>query len=199
MWPKKIEIFTIFIFNYNTCFHFRKQKLLPINKLSMNRAKYLAAVFFGTFIYVLLSMTFGQNSLHCYNKLEEQKRLISRQTSDIQNINSELTLELAALQNDRAVIASYAHKLDYVSEGEKLVKITGLRPAQTTLYDTGTVLRHEEPEFISEKICKIVGLGFSLLFLLIFFLYDISCGNIVLGKNKKPIVTGIPVYDIPQV
>ncbi len=165
----------------------------------MNRAKYLAAVFFGTFIYVLLSMTFGQNSLHCYHKMEEQKRLISRQTTEIQNINSELTLELAALQNDRAVIASYAHKLDYVSEGEKLVKITGLRPAQTTLYDTGTVLRHEEPEFISEKICKIVGLGFALLFTLIFFLYDVSCGNIVLGKNKKPIVTGIPVYDLPQV
>lgn len=165
----------------------------------MNRAKYLAAVFFGTFIYVLLSMSFGQNSIHCYKKMEEQKRLISRQTTEIQNINSELSLELTALQNDRAVIASYAHKLDYVSEGEKLVKITGLRPAQTTLYDTGTVLRHEEPEFISEKICKIVGLAFALLFTLIFFLYDISCGNIVLGKNKKPIVTGIPVYDLPQI
>ena len=165
----------------------------------MNRAKYLAAVFFGTFVYVLLSMTFGQNSLYCYNKMEEQKRIISRQTSDIQNINSELSLELAALQNDRAVIASYAHKLDYVSEGEKLVKITGLRPAQTTLYDTGTVLRHEDPEFISEKVCKIVGFSFALLFIIVFFLYDVSRGNIVLGKNKKPIVTGIPVYDIPQI
>ncbi len=165
----------------------------------MNRAKYLAAVFLGTFVYVLLSMSFGQNSVHCYKKMEEQKRLISRRTTEIQNINSELSLELTALQNDRAVIASYAHKLDYVSEGEKLVKITGLRPAQTTLYDTGTVLRHEEPEFISEKICKIVGLAFTLLFILIFFLYDVSCGNIVLGKNKKPIVTGIPVYDLPQI
>jgi len=165
----------------------------------MNRAKYLAAIFFGTFVYVLLSMTFGQNSLYCYNKMEEQKRIISRQTADIQNINSELSLELAALQNDRAVIASYAHKLDYVSEGEKLVKITGLRPAQTTLYDTGTVLRHEDPEFISEKVCKIVGLSFALLFIIVFFLYDVSRGNIVLGKNKKPIVTGIPVYDIPQI
>jgi len=165
----------------------------------MKRAKYLAAVFLGTFVYVLLSMTFGQNSLYCYNKMEEQKRVISRQTSDIQTINSELSLELAALQNDRAVIASYAHKLDYVSDGEKLVKITGLRPAQTTLYNTGTVLRHEEPEFISEKICKIAGTSFALLFMLIFFLYDISKGNIVIGKNKKPIVTGIPVYDIAQI
>ena len=165
----------------------------------MNRAKYLAAVFFGTFVYVLLSMSFGQNSIHCFNQMEEQKRIISRQTTDIQNINSELSLELAALKNDRAVIASYAHKLDYVSDGEKLVKITGLKPAQTTLYDTGTVLRHEEPDFIPEKICKMVGLAFALLFTIIFFLYDISSGNIVIGKNKKPIVTGIPVYDLPQI
>ena len=165
----------------------------------MNRTKYLAAIFLGTFVYVLLSVSFGQNSIHCYNQMEEQKRIISKQTSEIQNINSELSLELAALKNDRAVIASYAHELDYVSDGEKLVKITGLKPAQTTLYDTGTVLRHEEPEFLPEKVCKIVGLGFGLLFILVFFLYDVSAGNIVLGKNKKPIVTGIPVYDIPQI
>ena len=165
----------------------------------MNRTKYLAAIFLGTFVYVLLSVSFGQNSIHCYNQMEEQKRIISKQTSEIQNINSELSLELAALKNDRAVIASYAHKLDYVSDGEKLVKITGLKPAQTTLYDTGTVLRHEEPDFLPEKVCKIVGLGFALLFLITFFLYDISSGNIVIGKNKKPIVTGIPVYDLPQI
>ena len=164
----------------------------------MNRAKYLAAVFFGTFVYVLLSITFGQNSLHCFNQMEEQKRLISRQTSEIQNINSELSLELTALQNDRAVIASYAHKLDYVSDGEKLVKITGLRPSQTTLYDTGTVLRHEEPVFLPERVCKIAGLAFALMFFIIFLLYDVSKGNITFGKNKKPIVTGIPVYDLPQ-
>ena len=165
----------------------------------MNRAKYLSAVFIGTLVYVLLSVSFGQNSLHCYNKMEEQKCLISKQTSEIQNINSELSLELAALQNDRAVIAAYARKLDYVSDGEKLVKITGLKPAQTTLYNTGTVLRHSEPEYIPEKYCKLAGLFFGLLCALAFFLYDISKGNINLGRDKEPIVTGIPVYDLPQV
>ena len=144
-------------------------------------------------------MTFGQNSLHCYNQMEEQKRLISRQTSDIQTINGELSLELAALQSDRAVIAAYARKLDYVSDGEKLVKITGLKPAQTTLYDTGTVLRHNEPDYIPESICKITGLAFGLLSLIVLFLFDVSRGEITFGKNKKPIVTGIPVYDIPQI
>ena len=165
----------------------------------MNRAKYLSAVFIGTLVYVLLSVSFGRNSIHCYKQMEEQKRLISKQTSDIQNINSELTLELAALQSDRAVIAAYARKLDYVSDGEKLVKITGLKPAQTTLYDTGKVMRHEEPEYIPEKYCKMVGLFFGLLCALICFLYDLNNGNITFGKSKKPIVTGIPVYDLPQV
>ncbi len=165
----------------------------------MNRAKYLVTVFLGTFVYVLLSMTFGQNSIHCFNQMEEQKRIISKQTSEIQNINSELTLELAALQSDRAVIAAYARKLDYVSEGEKLVKITGLKPAQTTLYDTGTVIRHEEPDYIPEKVCKIIGFFFAVLSFVILFLFDLSRGEISFGKNKKPIVTGIPVYDIPQI
>ena len=165
----------------------------------MNRAKYLSAVFIGTLVYVLLSVSFGQNSLHCYNQMEEQKRLISKQTTEIQNINSELSLELTALQNDRAVIAAYARKLDYVSDDEKLVKITGLKPAQTTLYDTGKVLRHEEPEYIPEKYCKIAGLFFGLLCIIVLFLYDVNKGTIKLGKNSKPIVTGIPVYDIPQI
>lgn len=165
----------------------------------MNRAKYLAAVFIGTLVYVLLSVSFGQNSLHCYKQMEEQKMLISKQTTEIQNINSELSLELAALQSDRAVIAAYAHKLDYVSDGEKLVKINGLKPAQTTLYDTGKVLRHEEPEYIPEKYCKIAGLFFGFLCALVLFLYDLNRGTIVFGKNRKPIVTGIPVYDLPQV
>lgn len=168
-------------------------------KKYMKRAKYLVTVFLGVFVYVLLSMSFGQNSIHCCNQMEEQRRLISKQTSEIQNINSELSLELAALQSDRAVIAAYARKLDYVSDGEKLVKITGLKPAQTTLYDTGTVLRHEEPDYIPEQICKITGLAFGFLSFIVLLLFDVSRGEFALGKSKKPIVTGIPVYDIPQI
>ncbi len=163
----------------------------------MNCKKYLVTVFIGTFIYVLLSITIGQNSLRCYNQMENQKRIISKQAADIQNINTELKLELTALQNDKAVIAAYARKLDYVSDDEKLVKITGLKPAQTTLYDTGTVQRHEEPVYLSDKICKIIGLFFFVLSAVILFLYDVSKGNVAFGKDKKPIVKGIPIYDVP--
>ena len=165
----------------------------------MKRAKYLFTIFSATLAYVLVSITVGQNSIRCFNQMEEQRRVISKQTDDIQNINSELQLELTALQFDKAVIAAYARKLDYVSDGEKLVKITGLKPAQTALYDTGSVLRHEEPEFLPEKYCKIIGLFFGLLTFVILFLYYINVGNISFDKNKKPIVTGVPVYDLPQI
>lgn len=165
----------------------------------MKRIKYFLTVFIGTLVYVLLSMTIGQNSVRCINQMEAQKRIISKQTSDIQNIHSELELELTALQNDKAVIAAYARKLDYVSEDEKLIKITGLKPAQNTLYDIGTVVRHEEPEYLSEKYCKMLALFFAFGTLLILFLYDVNKGNISFSKEKKPVVTGVPVYDLPQI
>lgn len=165
----------------------------------MNRAKYLSVLFIGTLFYVILSVIVGQNSFSCYKKMEEQKRLVSKQKAEIQNINNELQMELTALKTDKAVIAAYARKLDYVADGEKLVKITGLKPAQTTLYNTGSVLRHEEPDFISEKFCKLSSLIVAALWFLILFLYDINKGNISFKREKKSLVAGIPVYDLPQI
>ena len=166
----------------------------------MKRAKYILVLFSGTFIYVLMSLFFGLNSFHNFRFMEEQKLVLSRQKSDIQNINSELELELTALRDDRAVIAAYARKLGYVAPDEKIIKITGLKPAQTTLYDTGKVLRHQEPNYVSEKICKIVALIFSLMVFSLLLIYDIVKGNIVFKQKKhSDVITGIPLYDLPQI
>ena len=165
----------------------------------MKRAKYLFIVFFGTLVYVLLSVTVGQNGLFSYNQMEEQKRLVSTRTNEIQNINSELQQELTALTNDKAVISAYARKLDYVSDGEKIVKINGLKPFLTNLYDTGTVLRHLEPNYLDEKYCKMIAIFLSLLMLVIMILYDINNGNLSLKKDSKTIITGVPVFDLPQI
>lgn len=163
----------------------------------MKRAKYLFVLICGTLVYVILSLTVGQNSLSCYNQMEEQKRIISTQKAEIQNINSELSLELTAIKNDKAVIAAYARKLDYVADGEKIIKITGLKPAKTSLYETGSVVRHVEPEYVSERLCKIAGLCAGLLVLLLFVINDVkSYEN---EKNKRPAINGIPIYDIPQI
>ena len=165
----------------------------------MKRAKYLTVLFVGTLVYVILSLSLGQNSLKCYSQMEEQKRIVSKQKAEIQNINTELQLELSALKNDMAVIAAYARKMDYVLDGEKLVKITGLKPYQNQLYDTGTVIHHEDPEFVSEKLCKACGIVAALLVLLVMLIFDFKKGELSFTKKKEPIVAGIPVYNLPQV
>lgn len=165
----------------------------------MKCAKYLFVVFFGTLVYVLLSVFAGQNSVFSYKQMEEQKCIISKKTNEIQNINLELQQELTALKNDKAVISAYARKLDYVSDGEKLVKINGLKPFQKNLYDIGTVSRHEEPSFLPEKYCKMIAVFFSLLMFIIMILHDINKGNFSLKKDEKFVVTGVPVFDLPQI
>jgi len=165
----------------------------------MKGVKYLSVLFVGTLVYVLLSVTVGQNSFKSYKRMEEQKRIVSKQKADIQNINSELSLELMALKSDKAVIAAYARKLGYVNDGEKIVKINGLKPYQNALYDTGTVVRHEEPEYISERFCKLSSFIVAFLWLIILFFYDLNKGNISLKRKEKTMVTGVPIYDLPQI
>ena len=165
----------------------------------MKRAKYLTVLFVGTLVYVVMSLSFGPNSLKCYSQMEEQKRIVSKQKAEIQNINTELSLELSALKNDKAVIAAYARKMDYVSDGEQLVKITGLKPYQNALYNTGTIVRHEEPEFVSEKLCKMCALCAAMLVLMLMLIFDFKKGNLSLSRQKKEFVAGIPVYNLPQV
>lgn len=166
----------------------------------MKFAKYLFVLLIGTFVYVLLSLTVGQNSISCYKAMEEQKRIVSKQKSDLQNINNELTLELTALKKDKAIIAAYARKLDYVADGEKLMKINGLKPVTNTLYETGTVVRHVEPEYVSEKLCKIAGLCSGFLFFIILLFGDIKAGNFTTEQsNKNRVVKGIPIYDVKQI
>ena len=166
----------------------------------MIHLKVLASALAGTVVYVTVSVFAGQNGINSYRQLENQKREISKQTVLIQNINDELVLEKNALSNDRDVIAAYARKLDYVKDGETLVKITGLKPFEHTLYDAGTVLRRTEVSFIPDDICKILGLVFFLMMLVLFLFIDLSNGkNPFARKYKVNVLTGIPVYGGKQI
>ena len=69
-----------------------------------------------------------------------------------------------------------------MSEGEKLVKITGLRPHEATLYDTGTVVRREPIAFMSERTCKACGIAF---FALTFVLLALTGGSGELMARRK--------------
>ena len=153
------------------------------DKNNMMRIKTLSAFFAGTLVYVLLSFFAGRDGIIAYDQLQKQKRVISRQTALIQKIHDELSLERTALEKDKDVIAAYARKLDYVSEGEKLVKITGLRPYEAALYDTGTVIRRVPITFVSERTCKACGIAFFALTFV--FLSLVGESGDVMARRKK--------------
>lgn len=166
----------------------------------MIKSRFLLATFVGIFVYTLVSFIAGRNGVICYTQLNEQKKEISLQVANIQNINNELKLEFSALEKDRDVIAAYARKLNYVKSDEKIVKINGLKPAQTTLYDTGSVIYHEKTIFLAEKYCKIIALFFCFLTFILVFLTDSNKNNNFFGKkDKKSYIAGVPVYDLPQI
>lgn len=165
----------------------------------MEKIRVLFAIFIGTLVYVVVSFVAGDNGILGYNQLVEQKKSIARQTELIQNINNELNLEYSALLRDKDVIAAYARKLDYVAGGEKLVKVNGLKPSQTTLYDVGTILRKKNYKCLSETTCKACGVSFFALTLILMLLIDLNSGNITLRHRKTTVIKGIPVYDLTQV
>ena len=151
----------------------------------MNRAKYLLVFLSGIILYIGLSLFWGENSFKNYSSLVEQKKAIVKHKVDLEDIYTELSLEVSALYNDKAIIAAYARKLDYVADGEKIIKINGLKPYQRTLYDTGSVVRYIPDDFLSEKIIKICSIIFSFCVFLLFFIWDIKNHNITFGKKKK--------------
>jgi hypothetical protein len=48
--------------------------------------------------------------------------------------------------------------LGYVSDNEKLVKVTGLSTSEPAIYDPGTALKRQEIAFIPEWLCKLAGI-----------------------------------------
>ena len=168
----------------------------------MLHVKLLLAACLGTLVYVFMSITFGRDGMWVYRQLESQKKVIAAQTELIQKLNTELVLEHTALLKDRDVIAAYARRLDYVASDEKLVKITGLKPFQRSLYNTGTAIKHTDCEYLSEDICKSAGFLFFAAALVILLMADAVYGARAALKTqseRKEFAHGIAVYDMPQV
>ena len=165
----------------------------------MIRCKFVIAACLGTFCYVAVSLIGGRDGLWARQQLQEQKQLISLNTAKIEKINEELKMEKQALLQDPDVIAAYARKLGYVSEGEKLVKISGLPNRETCIYEHGSVLIHEESKYIPEWVCKAAGLViFGLMYILMILLDYTRSGITEKPKSKdfNVVKGGVRAYEM---
>ena len=86
----------------------------------------------------------------------------------------------------------------YVSEGEKLVKISGLPQHEPQVFDAGTVAKHKECSFVPEQFCKVIGLAIFALMYIILLLFDYSRGRLFFPKKEteySPKAKGMPLYE----
>lgn len=144
--------------------------------------KFLISLVVGSFVYTAVSMTFGSCGSYALSQLESQRSRIAVCTNEIENINNELNLEKAGLLFDDDVIAAYARRLGYISDGDVIVKINGLPPYQQKLWDTGNVTIHTPPKFVSEEVCKVLGLVFFALTFIAVSLFGALKNN---GEKKE--------------
>lgn len=133
--------------------------------------KVLLAMLAGSVVYTLLSTVAGLNGVVAYEQLEKQKKEIALKTNEIEKINRALDIEYKSLLNDKDVAASYARSLGYINDGETIIKITGLKPFQKTLFDIGTATKRFPCPHITEVMCKAVGLLFFALTLIALLLF----------------------------
>ena len=162
----------------------------------MIRCRFLIAACIGTFFYVIISFVGGKDGLWSTKHMTEQKMLLTANMNEILNTNTNLTLEKQALEKDTDVVGAYAQGLGYIYEGEKLMKISGLKPHENQIYDAGTVLKHVEPDFISERTSKGVGLIIFLFTYFVLLLIDFSRGKISFVTNKSAGTDKAPIYDM---
>lgn len=133
----------------------------------------MTSVSFGTFIYVILNLLFGASGLWAEKQLAKQREELSVNIASIQKINDELELEYNALLKDPEVIASHARKLGYVNEGEHIVKIEGLSFSEK-IFVTGKPYSRGEIQFVSEWICKTLGVCVFLMSMIISILLKLK-------------------------
>ncbi|NLM01213.1 MAG: septum formation initiator family protein [Treponema sp.] len=123
----------------------------------MNKFHFLLSVFIGTFIYVMISFCFGSNGLWAESQLKEQRNILSMHINDLSKQQESLAVSYNAIQKDKDVIASYARKIGYVADNEKIIKISGL----PTIYDLNEKVEKGyfkiAPKYFPEWICKVCG------------------------------------------
>ena len=176
----------------------------------MEKMRFLMAAFAGTLVYVIVSLLGGKDGIFATRQLEAQKVLITKHTAEVQAINDELTLENEILYRDSVAIMAEAKKLDLVQDGEKLVKINGLKGDGQPVYNTGSVMVRQDIFYLPEWVCKLFGVLVFVLVLLILVLKDFAhfpaTAKVTHTRAKKessgvytPASAGVPIYDMRKV
>ncbi len=156
------------------------------DKHGMSRLKFFLSVFIGFSVYILLSITVGQNGIWAYHQLELEKDALTENVAHLKSVNDNLLVDCQSLQSDEVHIKALARRLGYVNDGEVLVKINGISDRGLKVYDCGTVYHMQKISYLEEHICKVMGLLFFGLSWLLFFVTGLKKQVPSISVETKP-------------
>lgn len=140
----------------------------------MKLKRLLISIAVGTICYVCISFVFGESGLLAEKQLEKQKDMLVANINKIQSTQDALILKQKALNEDSEVIASYAKQLGYITEGETLLKISGIPSALPRQFEIGKKYLKTDIIFVEEWISKSSGIVLAVFTYLILLLFSIK-------------------------
>lgn len=157
----------------------------------MTRLKFMIALCIGTLVYTGMSIIGGRNGIMAYRQLYEQNEKLILKTQELKDTRDRLKVDYAELKSDKGRVEAQARKLGFIYDGETVIMINGIAEAKPEIYDTGTVIRLSEINFIPEKTCKIMGLAFFAISAMMMLVLDL--------RKKRNSVIKEPDYEVQQI
>jgi hypothetical protein len=123
-------------------------------------------------VYAFFSFFLGQNGLYARKHLEAERMRLQENQKSLENIKKGFFNTRNNLMHDKDTLSVYMRQLGYGTEEEKFIRIKGLNVALGADISEGEVLYATNPEFISDKVIKIISALFGLAVLVFFLIRD---------------------------
>jgi cell division protein FtsB len=138
----------------------------------MKAVKYLFALWVGVLIYTLMSFFFGETGVSAYRQLQNEAKKQEANIRDLKLLNAELENTMNSLLYDKDTLLLYAREQGYATAQERFVRIVGLGGSQKPVYSAGEAVIAAEPQFISDKIIRIISFCTAISLLICMAVFD---------------------------
>ena len=141
--------------------------------INMRISKYLIGIWTAVAVYTVFSFFSGPKGLSAYNQLLFEREQQWANIKELGIINEELEKERNNLLYDQDTLLVHARQLGYGYENERFIRIVGLGNPKNTPAVTGNVYMIKNPDYLSDKIIKIVSLCVGLLVFAFLFMLEL--------------------------
>jgi cell division protein FtsB len=139
----------------------------------MRISKYLIGIWTAIAVYALFSFFSGPKGISAYNQLLFEREQQWANIRELGLLNEELEKAKNNLLYDHDTLLVHARQMGYGYEDERFIRIVGLNNLKTTPTVTGKVYILKEPDFLEDKIIKIVSISVGLLVFTFLFMLEI--------------------------